>query len=248
MSQHRRFGRTTRTRLPIARAQGLLFTDDLPTSTTTSATAAPPRAGRRHHLPPARLLGAHRSRRAVHPRGHAAPARSASTASATSSSSRSSSGCSTPASRCSTSASPSTHLRERGVDDLAQITLMSDGATVYECTSADEVIDLRRRAARASSASPSAGVWREVEGRWRQLPGERADGADAAVEPSRRRAVSAPPGQVAADPTRPPEPDRPRCATPTRRICAVSGRASPHRVRGRVDVADDPARESSDGS
>ena len=27
------------------------------------------------------------------------------------------------------------HLRERGVDDLAQITLMSDGASVYECTS-----------------------------------------------------------------------------------------------------------------
>src|SRR5699024_119105 len=31
------------------------------------------------------------------------------------------------------------HLRERGVEDLAQITLMSDGASVYECTSADEV-------------------------------------------------------------------------------------------------------------
>ena len=26
-------------------------------------------------------------------------------------------------------------LRDRGVDDLAQITLMSDGASVYECTS-----------------------------------------------------------------------------------------------------------------
>jgi DNA-binding transcriptional MerR regulator len=33
------------------------------------------------------------------------------------------------------------HLRERGIDDLAQITIMSDGASVYECTSADEVID-----------------------------------------------------------------------------------------------------------
>jgi DNA-binding transcriptional MerR regulator len=31
-----------------------------------------------------------------------------------------------------------THLRERGVEDLAQITLMSDGASVYECTSPDE--------------------------------------------------------------------------------------------------------------
>ena len=36
------------------------------------------------------------------------------------------------------------HLRERGVDDLAQITLMSDGASVYECTSADEVVDVLR--------------------------------------------------------------------------------------------------------
>ncbi|HQV90822.1 MAG TPA: MerR family transcriptional regulator, partial [Phycicoccus sp.] len=33
-------------------------------------------------------------------------------------------------------------LRERGVDDLAGITLMSDGASVYECTSNEEVIDL----------------------------------------------------------------------------------------------------------
>jgi DNA-binding transcriptional MerR regulator len=34
------------------------------------------------------------------------------------------------------------HLRERGVEDLAGITLMSDGASVYECTSAEEVVDL----------------------------------------------------------------------------------------------------------
>lgn len=35
-----------------------------------------------------------------------------------------------------------THLRDRGVDDLAQLTLMSDGASIYECTSNNEVIDL----------------------------------------------------------------------------------------------------------
>ena len=34
------------------------------------------------------------------------------------------------------------HLRDRGVDDLAQITLMSDGVSVYECMSPDEVVDL----------------------------------------------------------------------------------------------------------
>jgi DNA-binding transcriptional MerR regulator len=36
-------------------------------------------------------------------------------------------------------------LREAGVSDLAQTTLMSDGASVYLCTSDDEVIDLVSR-------------------------------------------------------------------------------------------------------
>ncbi len=36
-------------------------------------------------------------------------------------------------------------LREAGVNDLAQTTLMSDGASVYLCTSNDEVIDLVSR-------------------------------------------------------------------------------------------------------
>tara|TARA_R110000868_G_scaffold405206_1_gene684343 strand:- start:82320 stop:82967 length:648 start_codon:yes stop_codon:yes gene_type:complete len=36
-------------------------------------------------------------------------------------------------------------LRESGVNDLAQTTLMSDGASVYLCTSDDEVIDLVSR-------------------------------------------------------------------------------------------------------
>lgn len=33
-------------------------------------------------------------------------------------------------------------LRAAGIDDLARITLMSDGASVYLCTTEDEVIDL----------------------------------------------------------------------------------------------------------
>ena len=36
-------------------------------------------------------------------------------------------------------------LRHAGVNDLAQTTLMSDGASVYLCTSDDEVIDLVRQ-------------------------------------------------------------------------------------------------------
>ena len=33
-------------------------------------------------------------------------------------------------------------LRDRGVNDIAEITLVSDGATVYECRSNEEIIDL----------------------------------------------------------------------------------------------------------
>lgn len=36
------------------------------------------------------------------------------------------------------------HLRARGTDDLTRVTLMSDGASVYECTSNDEVIEIGR--------------------------------------------------------------------------------------------------------
>jgi DNA-binding transcriptional MerR regulator len=68
------------------------------------------------------------------------------------------------------------HLRDRGVEDLAQITLMSDGASVYECTSADEVIDLVQGGQGVFGIAVGR-VWREVEGSLAQLPGERADDA-----------------------------------------------------------------------
>ncbi|MDN5794592.1 MAG: MerR family transcriptional regulator [Intrasporangium sp.] len=67
-----------------------------------------------------------------------------------------------------------THLRDRGVDDLAQITLMSDGASVYECTSADEVIDLVQGGQGVFGIAVGR-VWREVEGELADLPSERAD-------------------------------------------------------------------------
>ena len=34
------------------------------------------------------------------------------------------------------------HLRSRGVTELERITLMSDGASIYECASPDEIVDL----------------------------------------------------------------------------------------------------------
>lgn len=66
------------------------------------------------------------------------------------------------------------HLRERGIDDLAQITLMSDGASVYECTSADEVIDLVQGGQGVFGIAVGR-VVREVEGSLAVLPGERPD-------------------------------------------------------------------------
>jgi DNA-binding transcriptional MerR regulator len=65
------------------------------------------------------------------------------------------------------------HLRERGVADLAQITLMSDGVTVYECTSADEVVDLVQGGQGVFGIAVGR-VVREVEGSLAELPGERA--------------------------------------------------------------------------
>jgi DNA-binding transcriptional MerR regulator len=64
------------------------------------------------------------------------------------------------------------YLRERGVEDLAGITLMSDGASVYECTSADEVVDLVQGGQGVFGIAVGR-VWREVEASLIQMPGER---------------------------------------------------------------------------
>jgi DNA-binding transcriptional MerR regulator len=73
-------------------------------------------------------------------------------------------------------------LRERGVDDLAQITLMSDGASVYECTSPDEVIDLLQGGQGVFGIAVGR-VWREVEGSLAELPSERPEDEIPAAHP-----------------------------------------------------------------
>jgi DNA-binding transcriptional MerR regulator len=65
------------------------------------------------------------------------------------------------------------HLHERGTDDLTRVTLMSDGASVYECTSNDEVIDLLQ-GGQGVFGIAIGGVWREIEGTLAELPSERA--------------------------------------------------------------------------
>jgi DNA-binding transcriptional MerR regulator len=79
------------------------------------------------------------------------------------------------------------HLRERGSADLAQVTLMSDGASVYECTSADEVIDLLQGGQGVFGIALGR-VWQEVEGTLAELPAERAEDDPAGDELAGRRA------------------------------------------------------------
>jgi len=76
-------------------------------------------------------------------------------------------------------------LRARGVEDLARITLLSDGTTVYECTSSEEVVDLLRGGQGVFGIAVS-GALRELVGSLARLPGERADGvvAGAAAKPN----------------------------------------------------------------
>ncbi|GMA31252.1 transcriptional regulator [Litorihabitans aurantiacus] len=87
------------------------------------------------------------------------------------------------------------HLRERGVEDLAQITLMSDGASVYECTSADEVFDLVQGGQGVFGIAVGR-VWREVEATIVTFPVESTEESLAAAphpgdELARRRAAKA---------------------------------------------------------
>ncbi|WP_338075833.1 MerR family transcriptional regulator [Brachybacterium muris] len=73
-------------------------------------------------------------------------------------------------------------LRERGIDDLAQITLMSDGASVYECTSAQDVFDLVQGGQGVFGIAVGR-VWREVETELAVLPSvDPADDATLALQ------------------------------------------------------------------
>jgi len=73
-------------------------------------------------------------------------------------------------------------LRQRGVEDLAHITLLSDGTTVYECTSSEEVVDLLRGGQGVFGIAVS-GALRELVGSLAHLPGERTS-ADAEAPPT----------------------------------------------------------------
>lgn len=70
-------------------------------------------------------------------------------------------------------------LRSRGVEDLAHITLISDGTTVYECRSPEEVVDLLQ-GGQGVFGIAIGGAFSEIRGSLATLPAEPAAG----VEPS----------------------------------------------------------------
>lgn len=74
------------------------------------------------------------------------------------------------------------HLRHRGVRDLANITLFSDGTTVYECTSPEEVVDLLQGGQGVFGIAVS-GAMRELTGTIADFPAERADGGESDPNP-----------------------------------------------------------------
>ncbi|MEW1866016.1 MerR family transcriptional regulator [Streptomyces sp. NBC_00669] len=84
------------------------------------------------------------------------------------------------------------HLRSVGPGELARMTLMSDGATVYECTSPDEVVQLLQGGQGIFGIAVGV-VWRDVETALSEMHGERVDtgetlvGHNPADELARRR-------------------------------------------------------------
>lgn len=64
-------------------------------------------------------------------------------------------------------------LRSRGAEDLAQITLISDGTTVYECRSPEEVVDLLQGGQGVFGIAIS-GAFKEIQGSLAKLPAEPA--------------------------------------------------------------------------
>jgi DNA-binding transcriptional MerR regulator len=81
-------------------------------------------------------------------------------------------------------------LRSRGAEDLAQITLISDGTTVYECRSPEEVVDLLQ-GGQGVFGIAIGGAFKEIQGSLAHLPAERATEAPAGDPPARPVRASA---------------------------------------------------------
>ncbi len=69
------------------------------------------------------------------------------------------------------------HVRDHGVEDLARLTLFSDGVSVYECSSPEEVVDLVAGGQGVFGIAVS-GTLKELSGSLAELPAERIDGTE----------------------------------------------------------------------
>lgn len=65
-------------------------------------------------------------------------------------------------------------LRERGVNDIAEITLVSDGTSVYECHNNEQVIDLLSGGQGVFGVA-IPGIMKELSGTISSFPAERVD-------------------------------------------------------------------------
>jgi DNA-binding transcriptional MerR regulator len=65
-------------------------------------------------------------------------------------------------------------LRRRGEEDLANVTLISDGTTVYECRSAEEIVDLLQ-GGQGVFAIALSGPFKEIQGSLAKLPLEQVE-------------------------------------------------------------------------
>ncbi|WP_293773102.1 MerR family transcriptional regulator [uncultured Corynebacterium sp.] len=65
-------------------------------------------------------------------------------------------------------------LRDRGVNEISELTLVSDGTTVYECRSNDEVIDLLA-GGQGVFGIAVPGIMKELTGTISAFPSERID-------------------------------------------------------------------------
>ena len=61
------------------------------------------------------------------------------------------------------------HLRSRPGIDLTEVTLMSDGTSVFECTQDNEIIDLVK-GGQAMFAIDLSGVWHDIQATLYELP------------------------------------------------------------------------------
>jgi DNA-binding transcriptional MerR regulator len=88
-------------------------------------------------------------------------------------------------------------LRSRGAEDLAEITLISDGTTVYECRSPEEVVDLLQGGQGVFGIAIS-GAFKEIQGSLAKLPAEPATAVDSSHAPLNTAPVTAAPANVGA--------------------------------------------------